>query len=639
MMKEKISQLTDSESQKERIRARYKGIDQDELDIIPAIPQENFYEDTKEKRVAVYVRVSTDDPRQTSSYELQKNHYMDVISHHPGWKLVDIHADEGISGTSLQHREAFIRMIKDCHDKKIDLIVTKSVSRFARNLVDCVGNARQLKALQPPVGIFFETENIYTLNSNSEMSLAIISTLAQEESHNKSEIMNASIEMRFRRGIFLTPPLLGYDHDTDGNLIINEDEAKTVQLIFFMYIYGYTCTQISLTLTKLGRQTKKYNSTWSLSSILQILQNERHCGDVLARKTWTPSYLDHKSKKNRQDRTQIRKKNHHEPIISRDDFVAVQRLISNARYGNKGILPELHVIPEGALQGFVSINPRWAAFTAEDYSAASDSICNSKDEFFSSSLEIEAKSGDFDLRGFEIARSQFFDTARKISVTFSTENIQFSTECIRKFDKTLYVEMLIHPREHLFTVRPSTKDTRNAVQWANVKECQYYPRTISCSAYIKTLYEVFGWKSDCKYRIRGIHRQKDNESVVIFDMRDTEIFIPQGAIEAAEENVTKDNLLSNGVLPFTNGPKKDIMAYPSSLADSFGNDFYRHAQARELAAFDMEKQWKINEKGQPFCDSPRLNVTSKEIISTTITQLIGEMEEETPNDGEYKYNN
>ncbi len=277
--------MKETESRKARIHERYKGMDLDELDVIPAISQENFFDSINEKRVAVYARVSTDDPRQTSSYELQKNHYKDLVSRHPNWDLVDIYADEGISGTSLQHRDAFIKMIKDCQDGRIDLIVTKTVARFARNILDCIGYVRQLAAKQPPVGVFFETENIYTLNSNSEMLLSFMATMAQEESHNKSDIMNASIEMRFRRGIFLTPPLLGYDLDEDKNLVINEKEAETVRLIFFMYLYGYTCAQIADTLTKLGRRTKKNNTSWSPGSILQILQNERHCGDVLARKT------------------------------------------------------------------------------------------------------------------------------------------------------------------------------------------------------------------------------------------------------------------------------------------------------------------------------------------------------------------
>jgi len=412
--------LKEAENQKARIRERYKGIDLDELDVIPAISQEDFYDSTNMKRVAVYARVSTDDPRQTSSYELQKNHYKDLINHHPNWNLVDIYADEGISGTSLQHRDAFVQMIKDCQDGKIDLIVTKTVARFARNILDCIGYVRQLAAMQPPVGVFFETENIFTLNGNSEMLLSFLATMAQEESHNKSEIMNSSIEMRFRRGIFLTPPLLGYDLDEDGNLVINEKEAETVRLVFFMYLYGYTCGQIADTLTNLGRRTKKNNTSWSPGSILGILQNERHCGDVLARKTFTPNYLDHKSKKNKQNRNQYRKRNHHEAIISRDDFIAVQRLISNARYGNKGILPELQVIRDGVLKGFVSVNPRWVAFGADDYRAASSSAADDEHHLQAEMFQIEAQPGDFDLRGYEIARSQFFDTARKLCVTFES---------------------------------------------------------------------------------------------------------------------------------------------------------------------------------------------------------------------------
>lgn len=325
--------------QKSKIRERYKGISIEELDVIPALPQEDIFATEKEQRVAVYARVSTDDPRQTSSYELQKNHYHDVISRSPNWRLIEIYADEGISGTSLQHRDAFKRMIEDCRKGSIDLIVTKSVSRFARNVVDCIGYVRDLLALPHPVGVYFETERLNTFDPKGEMILSFMATLAQEESHTKSEIMNASIEMRFRRGIFLTPILLGYDHDEDGNLIINEHEAKIVKLIFMMYLNGCTCQEIADTLTALGCKTKKGNTVWSPSSILQILQNERHCGDVLARKTFTPNYLNHKSKKNNRDRNQYRKENHHEAIISRDDLSQCKGSSATPNMETKGFFP------------------------------------------------------------------------------------------------------------------------------------------------------------------------------------------------------------------------------------------------------------------------------------------------------------
>ena len=154
-MKDNEEKLRDTQLIKQRIRERYKGVSEDVLDVIPATPQEDFYKSDVQKRVAVYARVSTDDPNQTSSYELQKNHYEDMVSRRANWELVDIYADEGISGTSLQHRDNFLRMIKDCQDGKIDLIVTKSVSRFARNIIDCIGYVRQLKASDPPIGVFF----------------------------------------------------------------------------------------------------------------------------------------------------------------------------------------------------------------------------------------------------------------------------------------------------------------------------------------------------------------------------------------------------------------------------------------------------------------------------------------------------
>ena len=342
---------------KRKIRERYKGANLDEIEVISAIEEADFYSDESPKRVAVYARVSTDNLQQTSSYELQKNYYTDFVSQHPNWTLVEIYADEGISGTSLKHRDSFNRMINDCYAGKIDLIVTKSVSRFARNLVDCIDYVRKLKALEPSVGVFFETERIYSLNGNTEMSLSFMATLAQEESHNKSEIMNVSVEMRFSHGIFLTPAPYGYDQDEDGNLVINDEEAQIVRLIFFDFLYGYTCSQIANLLTSLNIKTKTNKDVWSPTTILNMLKNERYCGEVLARKTYTPNYLDHKSKKNSGQRNQYRQVDHHDKIIEPCDFVAVQKIIRIAKTCSPGYLPKLHVIKDGVLKGYVKVHP------------------------------------------------------------------------------------------------------------------------------------------------------------------------------------------------------------------------------------------------------------------------------------------
>lgn len=606
--------------QKNKIRERYKGVSLDELDVIPALPQEDIFAVENEQRVAVYARVSTDDPRQTSSYELQKNHYHDVISKSPNWKLVQIYADEGISGTSLQHRDQFKLMIEDCKQGKIDLIVTKSVSRFARNVVDCIGYVRELLALPHPVGVFFETERLNTFDPKSEMVLSFTATLAQEESHTKSEIMNASIEMRFRRGIFLTPILLGYDHDEDGNLVINEEEAKIVKLIFMMYLNGCTCQEIADTLTELGCMTKKGNTVWSPGSILQILQNERHCGDVLAHKTYTPNYLNHKSKKNMQNRPQYRKRNHHDAIISRDDFIAVQRLISNAKYGNKGLLPELKVIPEGVLKGFVSINPRWAGFKEDDYINASASVYNGTEQTSTSSAPVEVQSGDFDLRGYEIARSQFFDSTDRITVTFSQGDIRFSCPAVRKLESTL-VELLMHPQKQILAVRTAGKECRNAMQWSKKKSGISFPRGISGTAFLSTLYSLLGWKDDCRYRITGIKRGKGNDAILLFNLTEPEIFIPNDTVSSLPESDTS-------VKPFTDSNRRNVRAYPPDWADTFGSNYYSHAQAQELAGFGKGMEPDISHASVIYKDSD-IQVTSKDDIERNIEQIMSDMKENT----------
>ncbi len=606
--------------QKNKIRERYKGVSLDELDVIPALPQEDIFAVENEQRVAVYARVSTDDPRQTSSYELQKNHYHDVISKSPNWKLVQIYADEGISGTSLQHRDQFKLMIEDCKQGKIDLIVTKSVSRFARNVVDCIGYVRELLALPHPVGVFFETERLNTFDPKSEMVLSFMATLAQEESHTKSEIMNASIEMRFRRGIFLTPILLGYDHDEDGNLVINEEEAKIVKLIFMMYLNGCTCQEIADTLTELGCMTKKGNTVWSPGSILQILQNERHCGDVLAHKTYTPNYLNHKSKKNMQNRPQYRKRNHHEAIISRDDFIAVQRLISNAKYGNKGLLPELKVIPEGVLKGFVSINPRWAGFKEDDYINASASVYNGTEQTSASSAPVEVQSGDFDLRGYEIARSQFFDSTDRITVTFSQGDIRFSCPAVRRLESTL-VELLMHPQKRILAVRTAGKECRNAMQWSKKKSGVSFPRGISGTAFLPTLYSLIGWKDDCRYRITGIKRGKGNDAILLFNLTEPEIFIPNDTVSSLPESDTS-------VKPFTDSNRRNVRAYPPDWADTFGSNYYSHAQAQELAGFGKGMEPDISHASVIYKDND-IQVTSKDDIERNIEQIMSDMKENT----------
>lgn len=607
----------DNDQVKKKIRERYKGVSEDVLDVIPAVPQEDFYRSENHKRVAVYARVSTDDPNQTSSYELQKNHYEDLVNRRTNWELVDIYADEGISGTSLQHRDNFLRMIDDCRLGKIDLIVTKSVSRFARNIIDCIGYVRQLKAEEPPIGVFFETENIYTLDENSEMSLSFIATLAQEESHTKSEIMNASVEMRFKRGIFLTPKLLGYDHDEDGNLVINEDEAKTVRLIFFSYLYGYSSQQIADALTDLERLTKRGNDVWSSGSVLQILSNERYCGDVLARKTFTPNYLNHKSKKNNHDRNQYRQKDHHEAIISRDDFFAVQKLIRNAKYRNKGYFPEMPVVKTGYLKGYVVVHPKWAGFTVEDYYMASNSVYDGVKSVPSRRLEVKLEKGNIDLRGYELVRSQFMSPLGRISVSISPIKMVFSKSALIKLPNVKKIEILVSPIQKLIAIRKAESNSRYSLEWSKHTEKGVQPKVISGAAFIPTLYKLFSWNTDVQYKINGAAYKFEDDTILIFCIDDATLYIDKNDFNDSD---------SDGVYvteKATNRRRRRITAYPKEWAESFGEEYYRCKAKEDQITLD-QKEKGLNAE-QVTYSSDEGNVTTPEKAANEIKEILEDL--------------
>lgn len=617
-MKENEEKLRDTQLIKQRIRERYKGVSEDVLDVIPATPHEDFYKSEVRKRVAVYARVSTDDPNQTSSYELQKNHYEDMVSRRANWELVDIYADEGISGTSLQHRDNFLRMIKDCQDGKIDLIVTKSVSRFARNIIDCIGYVRQLKASEPPIGVFFETENIFTLDENSEMSLSFIATLAQEESHTKSEIMNASIEMRFKRGIFLTPPLLGYDKDEDGNLIINEEEANTVRLIFFSYLYGYSTQQIADALTQLALYTKKGNQTWSSGSVLQILTNERYCGDVLARKTFTPNYLNHKSKKNNHDRNQYRQKDHHEGIISRADFFAVQKMLRNAKYGNKGYFPEMHVIQEGILKGYVTVHPRWAGFTEDDYYLASEEIQNGL--IPSKPVELRLDKGSIDLTGYELVRTQFMSESGQIALSATYTTLCFNKASITKMPGVKSIELLVLPGKNLLAVRKASSGSHNSIQWVRESNGEKSPKIISGTAFLPTLFSLFGWRKEGRYRMIGTIHKKGSDSVMIFNTKDAVLYLTEDDLDDNERSDASANSTRQDDISSKRYSKK-LKAFPAEWAHSFGEQYYSTC-TENLLEEPIDGHWKTDEKGLPY-KTADANVTTPTEAATRIKQILG----------------
>ena len=605
--------------EKQRRRMNVK-VDPENYEYIPEKKQMDYYDNDIHQRIGIYVRVSTDDVKQTTSYELQKKYYEDFVIKHPNWTLVDIYADEGISGTSLRKRDQFNRMIADAKAGKLDMIICKNVSRFARNVADCIGIVRDLAALKSPVGVFFESECIFSLRDDSQMGLTFLATMAEEESHTRSRSMETSLRMRLDNGIPLTPKLLGYTHDADGNLVVNPEEAPTVKLAFFMYLYGYSTQQIADALIALGRKSYLGNIKWTSGSVVQILRNERHCGDVLTRKTFTPNYRDHLSKKNRGERPQSRYLNHHAAIVSRDDFIAVQRLLDNAKYRSHSYLPELRVIDSGIFKGFVTINPRWAGFKEADYYQASQSVYPRVDEEAMEAetelvpqLQIEVEAGDFDLRGFEITRTEFFDSQHRPAVSFADRKIKFSTAIVRKFAEKNTVELLVNPVERRFAIRPTNAQNRSGVCISKLTNKKYYPHAVSAAAFSETLYALFGWNKDCKYRIIGSLYEQDQELAYIFDVDRSEAYFKSFVLpnqEATEDGTAK-------IQPLTPSGKR-IRAIREAWTFSFGEPFYLHELSISALENQNEKDWKMRMVGRLFETGKKLNVTAFEELRSYI---------------------
>lgn len=299
-------------------------------------------------RVAAYCRVSTDSEDQLESYKAQVAYYSDAIAKNPRWRFVDIYADEGITGTNAAKRESFMRMMKDCDKGKIDLILTKSVARFARNTVDSLRYVRKLKA--QGVGVYFEEQALDSLKTDSEMFIGLHSVLAQAESENISANVRWGIQQRMRSGTFkFRYNLLGYRKGADGEPEIIPEEAENIKTIFRMYIDGKSIDQIKKHLEGQHILTSKGNEKWTLSNIYSILSNERYCGDMLLQKTYTDNCISKKVKKNRGEMAKYLIVNNHTAIIDRDDFKLVQMEMS--RRGSKRKVADKSITEQGKYSG------------------------------------------------------------------------------------------------------------------------------------------------------------------------------------------------------------------------------------------------------------------------------------------------
>lgn len=281
------------------------------------------------KRAVAYCRVSTDKEEQLHSLENQKKYFDEYISNDKGLEFVGIYADEGITATNTKKRDEFNRMILDAKRHRFDVIYTKAVTRFARNIEDSIHYVRLLKSLN--IEVRFITDNVNSFDNDAEFKLSLFSAFAQEESRQTSEKVTFGQQISMKNGVVFGNNMLGYNVE-NGKMTINEDEAPIVRKIFHKYLIdgkGSHC--IAKELQEEGIKTKRGGNKWTNATIYKILKNEKYCGDLIQQKTYTPDFLSHSKKYNKGEREFIEIKNHHEPIIDRETFVKVQEEIERRK--------------------------------------------------------------------------------------------------------------------------------------------------------------------------------------------------------------------------------------------------------------------------------------------------------------------
>ena len=302
------------------------------IDKYETLNQERKIQNMK-KRVAAYCRVSTDNDDQANSFESQQRYFRQYIERNPDWELYAIFADEGISGTNTKKRKEFNRMIACAKNGDFDLIITKEISRFARNTLDSIFYTRDLK--KHGVGVIFLNDNINTLDGDAELRLAIMSSIAQEESRKTSERVKWGQKRQMEQGVVFGRSMLGYDVK-DGKMTINEDGAKIVRLIFRKFVAeGKGTHVIARELREEGISPMRVKE-WSNTVILRVIRNEKYCGDLVQKKTYTPDFLSHEKKYNRGQEEFVIIKDHHEPIISRELFDKANRILDAKSLSQEG---------------------------------------------------------------------------------------------------------------------------------------------------------------------------------------------------------------------------------------------------------------------------------------------------------------
>jgi site-specific DNA recombinase len=613
------------EFEREAIRSRHNAI-REYIDVQYRHPKpySSMWDD--KKNVAVYTRVSTMNLNQTSSIENQELYYKDKVKKNENWNLTEIYSDEGKSGTSTKKRDAFKKMMKDAKEGKFNLILCASVSRFARNVSDCIDYVAELKLMNPkkPIGVFFETENIFTLNPDAEQTLSFHALLADWESGNKSRRMILSYDQRILTNQFPVSDLLGFRHTKDGDLIVEPEEAKTVRFIYLAYINGYSAKEIAVVLSEKKRPTLKGRTDWNAGMVRKIMENERRWGDLEARKTVVLDYKKKKIAKNTNIREGAFVPNHHEAIVSRD-IAEVAKIITKSTSHHSG-LPDNIVIANGALKGFVSICPTWGGITDEHLMAVSMSVYE-EEEVEELEREARVKSGEeksrmlsMSLHDYQVPNGAFFITDSQPAIVLQKRGITFNRACKKRLGECEYVELLYHPVLQTIVLRQSSADNPNSVAWGTGR------KDMTAHAFSEAVYERMDWNPKFRFKFRGVQRTRGGVGILLFDLSEPQVLV--GKFKSRTQTTDESHYIpinkEDGEKELKLEPDTAYVAYPAELSGKAVGISY--ALKRRIRRIENEiNENDIRERGVLLSNSMFGDVPEKAQMLEELEELLENM--------------
>lgn len=380
------------------------------------------------------------------------------------------------------------------------------------------------------MGVYFETENIYTLDPSSYNSLGMHALLADWESANKSRRMILSYDQRICMGQYPLADLLGYRHTKDGKLVIQDEEAKTVRLIFLARMCGYTCDEIAEILTEKERPTLKGRTEWNGGMVRNIMKNERRWGDLSVRKTVVIDYTKGKTVKNDHIRDAAFVAGHHEAIVPPEYAKAIEYLTERGCRSGQG-LSDLLVVKNGKLKGYVNISPSWSGIDDTTFMEASKSAYEENDLLSKDEIEIIS---DEVFGDYQVPNGGFFINSATPNVTISKNRININKKVIERFSAYDYVELLYNPVIQTMIIRSCNEDSPNAI--ALKKADGKSLSTISACAFCSAIFERMDWIRDYRFRIRGISRTRGEKKIMFFNLDEPQVIIDKNKQQSIESN-------------------------------------------------------------------------------------------------------